>query len=62
MGYDPQLALLEVRLANDGKVRQYRNVPEETWYHLRDSYYPEVYYRRYICGCYAELILSEESA
>ena len=30
VGYDPQRALLEVRLANDEKVRQYRNVPEDT--------------------------------
>ena len=62
VGYDPQRALLEVRLANDEKVRQYRNVPEDTWYHLRGSSYPDVYYRRYICGRYAEFILSGEPA
>lgn len=54
MGYDPQYALLEIRLVGDGKVRQYSDVPEETWYHLRESYHPDTYYHRHICGCYKE--------
>lgn len=61
MGYDPQQALLEIRLVNDTKVRQYRNVPEDAWYHLRGSYHPDFYYRRYICGSYTELIVTEVS-
>lgn len=60
MGYDPQRALLEVRLMNDSQVRQYRNVPEELWYSLRGSRHPDTYFRRYICGCYAEAAAREE--
>lgn len=61
MGYDPQCALLEIKLMSDGKVRQYEGVPEEKWYHLRDNYHPDTYYRRYICGCYKETVISDES-
>ena len=31
MGYDPQCAILEVKLLSDGKVRRYENVPENIW-------------------------------
>ncbi|WP_330687555.1 KTSC domain-containing protein [uncultured Acetatifactor sp.] len=62
MGYDPQYALLEIRLVGDGKVRQYSDVPEETWYHLRESYHPDTYYHRHICGCYKEYVVLEGSA
>ncbi len=62
MGYDPQCALLEIRLTGDGKVRQYGDVPEDTWYRLRESCHPDAYYRRYICGCYKEYVVSEDHA
>ena len=61
MGYDPQCALLEIKLLNDGKIRQYVGVPEDVWYCLRENYHPDTYYRRYICGCYAESILSDDA-
>lgn len=60
LGYDPQYALLEVRLVSDRKVRQYSDVPEEIWYSLRQNYHPDTYYRRYICGCYSESIVPDE--
>lgn len=56
MGYDPQCALLEVKLVNDRQVRQYRNVPEEVWYSLRGNRHPDTYFRRHICGCYVEAV------
>lgn len=59
MGYDPQNALLEVRLLNDGKIRQYRDVPEDIWYCMRENRSPDAYYRRYICGCYPESVIAE---
>ncbi len=62
VGYDPQRALLEIKLVNDGKVRQYRNVPEDAWYHLRGSCQPDIYYRKYICGSYTELVVVEGPA
>ena len=60
MGYEPQRALLEVKLSGDGKVWQYRDVPEDVWYRFRESCYPDIYYRRRICGCFTELIISGE--
>ena len=60
IGYDPQCALLEIKLLSDGKIRQYQGVPEDVWYRLRENYHPDTYYRRYICGRYTEIILSED--
>lgn len=60
IGYDPQRAILEVRLVSDGKIRQYENVPEYIWYHLRADYHPDTYYRRFVCGRYVETIVEEE--
>lgn len=62
MGYEPQRAVLEIRLMSDRKIRQYDGVPEEIWYKLRNSHHPDTYYRRHICGCYEESILPDESA
>ena len=59
VGYDPQCAILEIRLAEDGKVRRYGDVPEDAWYRLRESYHPDTYYRRYICGHYKEYVVPE---
>ena len=53
-GYDAQCALLEIRLAADGRVCRYREVPEEIWYRFRENVSPDTYYRRYICGCFPE--------
>ncbi|MCI9437497.1 MAG: KTSC domain-containing protein [Lachnospiraceae bacterium] len=60
MGYDPQCAILEIKLLSDGKIRQYKNVPEYVWYHLREDYHPDTYYRRHICGRYTEVIISDD--
>lgn len=54
VGYDAQCALLEVRLTAEGRVCRYREVPEEIWYCFRENASPDVYYRRYICGCFPE--------
>lgn len=54
IGYDPQCALLEIKLLNDGQVLQYKGVPEEVWYRLRETHHPDVYYRRHICGRFQE--------
>lgn len=62
LGYDPQCALLEVKLIRDGQVRRYEGVPEEVWYHLRENYNPDVYYRRNICGIYQETMVPAEPA
>lgn len=62
MGYDPQCAILEIRLTRDGKVRRYCNVPESIWYHFRDSRHPDTYYHRYICGRYTESLISDRAA
>ena len=53
-GYDPQRALLAVKLVNNGGIRKYIGVPEEIWYRLREKNNPDVYYRRYICGSFQE--------
>lgn len=60
MGYDPQRALLEVKLMSDGKVRQFEDVPEDIWYHMRENYHPDTYFRRYVCGRFKETILPDE--
>ena len=60
IGYDPQYAILEIKLLSDGKIRQYQGVPEEVWYHLRENYHPDTYYRRYICGCYKEIVIMDD--
>ena len=36
VGYDPDEQLLEVEL-QDGKIYQYRDIPEETYHGLRDA-------------------------
>lgn len=54
IGYDAQCALLEVRMANNGRLRRYVNVPEEVWYQFRESANPDMYYRRCICGHFRE--------
>ncbi len=59
VGYDPQRALLEIKLLSDGKIRQYQDVPENVWYRLRWEYHPDSYYRRFICGSYEEIIVSD---
>ena len=59
MGYDPQCAILEVKLLSDGKVRRYENVPENIWYRLREDYLPDTYYRRHVCGRFVETIISD---
>lgn len=53
-GYDPQRALLEVKVARNGEVWQYQDVPEELWYRFKGDRDPDVFFRRYIQGCYAE--------
>ena len=60
MGYDPLRAILEVKLMNDGKIRRYDDVPEEIWYRLRETYHPDNYFRRYVCGRFSETILPKE--
>lgn len=60
MGYDPQCAILEVKLLSDGKIRRYENVPENIWYRLREDYHPDTYYRRYVCGRFIETVISDE--
>lgn len=60
IGYDPQCAILEVKLLADDKIRRYIDVPEIIWYRFRDNNHPDSYFRRYICGRYAEFILSDE--
>ena len=59
IGYDPQCALLEVRLLRGGRVRQYENVPEDVWYCFRENYHPDAFYRSHICGCYKESAIGE---
>lgn len=54
IGYDAQRALLEVRMAQNGRIRRYLNVPEEVWYQFRESANPDMYYRRCICGHFRE--------
>lgn len=55
IGYDAQKALLEVRLAKNGRIRRYTDVPEEVWYRFRESPSPDIYYRRFICGHFQEM-------
>ena len=54
IGYDAQRALLEVRMARNGRIRRYTDVPEEIWYRFRESASPDMYYRRCICGHFRE--------
>lgn len=60
IGYNPLYAILEIRLTADGKIRRYSCVSEDVWYRLRDSIHPDTYFRRHICGRYAEVIVLEE--
>lgn len=41
---------------------RYKGVPEDVWYHLRETHHPDVYYRRYICGRFHELMISDEAS
>lgn len=54
IGYNPQCALLEVRLRGGRQVLQYVGVPEDVWYGFREDLHPDAYYRRQICGRYPE--------
>lgn len=54
IGYDAQRALLEVRMARNGRIRRYADVPEEIWYRFRESASPDMYYRQCICGHFRE--------
>lgn len=60
VGYDPQTAILEIKLLVDGRIRQYENVPEDIWYRLRENNHPDTFYRRHICGRFSETVLPEE--
>lgn len=53
-GYDAQSTILEVEFARDGQIWQYFGVPEELWYRFRKESGPDVFFRRFIQGCYTE--------
>ena len=55
VGYDAQRALLEVKLMQGSRIYRYREVPEEVWYRFRETASPDIFYRRYICGCFKEV-------
>lgn len=59
VGYDPQRAILRVKLLDNRGIRQYEGVPEDMWYCLREKHNPDVYYRRYICGRFRECVIAE---
>lgn len=58
IGYNAQRAILEVRMAKNGQIRRYTDVPEEVWYRFRESASPDMYYRRCICGHFRETVVS----
>lgn len=60
VGYDPQTATLEVKLATDGKVRRYDDVPEDIWYRLRHNYHPDTYFRVHVSGHFEETVVSDD--
>lgn len=53
-GYDAQYAVLEVEFARDGQVWQYFDVPEEIWYHFRQTAGPDAFFHSQIKGRYDE--------
>ncbi len=53
-GYDALCAVLEVEFAEGGQIRQYMNVPEETWYQFRNGEKPDIFFHRKIKGCFME--------
>ncbi len=59
VGYDPQRALLRVKLVRGEGIREYEDVPEDIWYCLREKSNPDVYYRKNICGRYTEHVIIE---
>lgn len=59
-GYDPQRALLTVKLVNGRGIRRYMEVPEDIWYRLREKTNPDIFYRRYICGSFPEDVSLED--
>ena len=60
-GYDAQCELLEVEFCQDGQIWQYFSVPEDIWYQFKREVNPEVFFHRYIKGCYTECrVLAEE--
>ena len=53
-GYDAQRTVLEIEFTVDGQVWQYLGVPEELWYRFKSVPRPELFFRAYIQGSYAE--------
>ncbi len=53
-GYDAQCQLLEIEFGCDGQVWQYLEVPEDIWYRFKFEVSPEIFFHRYIKGCYVE--------
>ena len=60
LGFEPQRALLEVKLSGDGNVWQYWYVPVVVWYQFWLDRHRDAYFRRYICGRYRESLLADE--
>lgn len=57
MGYDAQLAVLEIEFRIDGQVWQYYGVPEDIWYALRSTTFKDSFYYEYISGKYSERLM-----
>ncbi|MBR1930455.1 MAG: KTSC domain-containing protein [Lachnospiraceae bacterium] len=57
-GYDAQRALLEVEFAQDGQIIRYYEVPEELWYRFKRESSPDIFFHKFIKGCYVEKRIS----
>lgn len=60
-GYDAQCEVLEIEFSQDGQIWHYFSVPEDIWYRFKCGVNPELFFHRYIKGCYIEKrVLPEE--
>lgn len=53
--YDAQCELLEIEFGYDGQIWQYFDVPEDIWYRFKGEERPELFFHKYIKGCYPEM-------
>jgi len=53
-GYDAQRAWLELEFTQTGKTILFISVPEDVWYGLQNTDFPDKYFRRHIRNKFEE--------
>ena len=54
IGYDVQCTRLEVEFYENGQVWEFFDVPEDLWYMFKRTMSPDLFFREFIQGQFAE--------